>query len=226
MNTSTSTSTSTDRSASRHRAGRGLRRCTAALRTGLASWRAHRHTPAQLELTVAEQRWLSVDAWISTIDGAALVQIDTSALDPARRCRVYVNDGPVYDAVPDEADHDTDHLAAYLDELRRQELINLTRASAAARAQRPDLPEWPYNNADPADTGRDWPLITLDQIVRWGGTALTEDEIDRLVAAIPKSSIPDAIADIVAAITADDPGGRELEQFDAEEHSDADPAEG
>ncbi|UGT58855.1 hypothetical protein [Nocardia asteroides] len=201
------------------RGGHGLRRRTAALRTRLASWRAHRDTPAQLELTVAEQRWLSVDVGISTIDGAALVQIDTIALDPARRCRVYVNDGPVYDAVPDEADHDTDHLAAYLDELRRQELINLTRASAAARAQRPDLPQWPYENADPADTGRDWPLITLDQIVRWGGTALTEDEIDRLVAAIPKSSIPDAIADIVAAITAD-PGAGELEQLDA------DPAEG
>ncbi|MFF2088559.1 hypothetical protein ACFVVM_32650 [Nocardia sp. NPDC058176] len=198
--------TITDRSARGHRGARGLRARAGSLRVGLTGWRGRRRTAgAELELAVADQWWISVDACISTIDGAALVHVDTSALDPSRRCRVTVNDGAVYDAIPDEADHNLDQVADYLAELRRQEVSDLTRAGAAARVQAPDLPEWPYVNVDPDDLGRDWPLITLDQIVRWGGTVLTEDEIDRVVAAIPKSPIPDAIADIVAAITAQDP---------------------
>ncbi len=200
-----STTTNTGRSdRRRHERGRRLLGRAGVLRARLASWRANRRADAaQLELTIGKHRWLSADACISVIDGAALVQIDTSALDPARRCRVYVNDGPVYDAIPDDGDHDIDQLSDYLAELRREEAAHLTQA-AAARNRTPDLHEWTYEDAEPTDLGRDWPLITLDQVVRWGGTALTEDEIERLVAAIPNSSIPDAIGEIVATITNDD----------------------
>ncbi|MFI8977512.1 hypothetical protein ACIGO9_31850 [Nocardia asteroides] len=181
------------------------RRRAGALRARLASWRSnHRTAPAQLELTVGEHRWLNIEACVSTIDGAAVVEIDTIALDSARRCRVYVNDGPVYNAVPDDGDHDTVHLAPYLEELRRQELISLNQAAAAARIRVTDLPEWRYEEVAPADIGRDWPLITLDEVRRWSGTMLTEDEIDRLIAAIPNSAIPEVIGDLVAAITARD----------------------
>ncbi|MEV0684774.1 hypothetical protein AB0I35_13005 [Nocardia sp. NPDC050378] len=169
----------------------------------LVSWcTSYRTDPASLELTVAGQQWLHAYAAISVIDGAALVEIDTSALDPARRCRVYVNGGPVFDARPDSGDHDVEHLADYLAELRAQELANLTRAGAATRMKTRDLPEWPHQEVSAADIGRDWPLVTLDQVVRWGGTTLTENELDRLVAAIPQSSIPDAINAIVGEIVA------------------------
>ncbi|MBF6477168.1 hypothetical protein [Nocardia cyriacigeorgica] len=165
---------------------------------------------------MAEQRWLRVDAWISTIDGAAVVQVDTSALDQARRCRVYVNDGAVYDAVPSGADHDTGRLADDLTELGRGERVNLARGLAAARTRRPDLPEWPYHDVGADDLGRVWPLITVDQIAHWAGTALTGDEIDRVARAIPKSSIPKAIGDIVAAITADRAGAHNQHDAAAE----------
>lgn len=168
------------------------------LRAKLARWQADRRPrPASTELVVAGQPWLSVEAYVSVIDGAAVIEIDTYALDPERRCRVHVNDGPAYDAVPDIGDHDIEHLTG----LHEQEHLALLRAAEAKRTEYPDVPRWPYVEGDPDDLGRDRPLVTLDQIVRWGGTVLTEDELDRLVTAIPKSSIPDVIAEIVTAIT-------------------------
>ncbi|WP_280378343.1 hypothetical protein [Nocardia wallacei] len=60
----------------------------------------------------------SVSAYVSDDDSAAVVEVDTSALDAARRCRVYVNTRPIYDARPDIGDHDTELLGGYLAELR------------------------------------------------------------------------------------------------------------
>ncbi|MBF6173603.1 hypothetical protein [Nocardia blacklockiae] len=61
----------------------------------------------------------AVSTYLSTDDGATVVEIDTLALDTARRCRVYVNTRPVYDARPETGDHDTEHLGGYLAELLR-----------------------------------------------------------------------------------------------------------
>lgn len=101
--------------------GRGHRlpRLVSSLRTHLSAWRTNRRAdPACFEFVVAGQQWLHVDASISLIDGAVLVEIGTGALGESRRCRVYVNDGPVFDAVPNRGDHDVEHLADYLAELR------------------------------------------------------------------------------------------------------------
>ncbi|MGW5441561.1 hypothetical protein [Nocardia asteroides] len=117
-----------------HRTGR--------LRARLARWRADRRpASASLDLVVAGQRWLAVDAWVSMIDGAVVVEIDTSALKPDRRCRVRVNDGPVFDAVPDSGDHDIEHLADYLTELSHQEHLAGARAAETRQTEQPDLPE-------------------------------------------------------------------------------------
>ncbi len=56
--------------------------------------------PARLDLAV-EDGTLIVTAGISDADGAVVVQVDTYGLDPERRCRVYVNSGPVFDAIPE-----------------------------------------------------------------------------------------------------------------------------
>ena len=52
-----------------------------------------------------------------------------------------------------------------------------------------------------AGDGRPTVIITREQIECWAGRTLTDDEISRLDDCIPNSSIPDAIADIVAGIT-------------------------
>lgn len=51
--------------------------------------------------------------------------------------------------------------------------------------------------ATPSTTDAASITITREQIERWTRRTLTDDEIARLLAAIPNSSIPEAIADIV-----------------------------
>ena len=47
-------------------------------------------------------------------------------------------------------------------------------------------------------------MLTRFQLEEWAGYPLTDDQVDRLASAIPKSSIPEAINEIAFAIT----GGR------------------
>ncbi|MFI9507244.1 hypothetical protein [Nocardia sp. NPDC052566] len=47
------------------------------------------------------------------------------------------------------------------------------------------------------------PLVTLEQVVRWGGARLTPDELARLRDRIPTSSIPDSISSLVGEIVDD-----------------------
>ncbi|MFF2088558.1 hypothetical protein ACFVVM_32645 [Nocardia sp. NPDC058176] len=56
--------------------------------------------PARLDLAVEDDN-LIVTAGISEADNAVVVQVDTYGLDPERQCRVYVNSGPVFDAIPE-----------------------------------------------------------------------------------------------------------------------------
>jgi hypothetical protein len=50
------------------------------------------------------------------------------------------------------------------------------------------------------------PLITREQLESWAGRPLTEDDLDRLDDAIPNSSIPEAIGEIVAGMDSRDGG--------------------
>jgi hypothetical protein len=47
-------------------------------------------------------------------------------------------------------------------------------------------------------------LITRQQAEEWAGRTLTDQEWDRLKQAVPSSSIPDAIATIVASFRDDE----------------------
>lgn len=59
--------------------------------------------PARLDLVLddPQRQVLIATAGVSDFDGAVVVQVDTYGLDPDRVCRVYVNSGPVFNAVPD-----------------------------------------------------------------------------------------------------------------------------
>lgn len=50
-------------------------------------------------------------------------------------------------------------------------------------------------------------VLTREQLEAWAGRTLTDDQIERLDNAIPNSSIPEAIAEIMSAIVSD--GGEE-----------------
>lgn len=52
-------------------------------------------------------------------------------------------------------------------------------------------------------------LITREQLESWAGRPLDEDDLDRLDDAIPNSSVPDAIGEIVAGMDSKD--GRDVE---------------
>ena len=54
--------------------------------------------------------------------------------------------------------------------------------------------------------GRPTVIITPEQIECWAGRPLTDDEVSRLDDCIPNSSIPDAVADIVASVADEDDG--------------------
>lgn len=45
--------------------------------------------------------------------------------------------------------------------------------------------------------------VTRDQLAQWAGGELTADELSRLLEAIPNSSIPDAVGEIMASIRAE-----------------------
>ncbi|MBB5916779.1 hypothetical protein BJY24_005691 [Nocardia transvalensis] len=72
---------------------------------------ALRHTLPALWPAVSE----STDS-----DGTAVIAIHTQALGAGRRCRVYVDTMPVFDAVPERGDHDVDLLDGYIDDLLRR----------------------------------------------------------------------------------------------------------
>lgn len=50
-------------------------------------------------------------------DGALIVFIETDAFPKGRVLRVYVNDGAVYSAHVEKADHNTEYIADYIDEV-------------------------------------------------------------------------------------------------------------
>ena len=57
-------------------------------------------------------------------------------------------------------------------------------------------------------TGTDKPGVTItrEQVEAWAGHQLSDDDVSRLEACIPNSSIPDAVADIIASFR--EGGGR------------------
>jgi hypothetical protein len=68
----------------------------------------------------SETALATITAFRSSLDGAMVIQIDTHASD-TERLRVDINDGTVYDAIPNRGDHH-DTVTTYAEELMEKVL--------------------------------------------------------------------------------------------------------
>lgn len=64
---------------------------------------------------------------------------------------------------------------------------------------------YPVSAATPAQDARPGITLTRDQLEAWAGRALSDDEVSELDVAISNSSIPEAIATIVANFNEENP---------------------
>mgnify|MGYP006926216521 CR=1 FL=1 len=139
-------------------------------------WEKYYDARAERELEEAysapiEHDGATAQLMTSEIDGALLVQIDTSGMEPGRKVRVALNDGEVYDGDP-EADKTIDQAlqqaartgGGYAPKLRAtmaiyravQEQIERMSAGLVAQVVRERYPDARYVILEPSDQGDYW----------------------------------------------------------------------